>query len=152
MLRIFYFLLLLFSIGCSPKYIYLRKGNYICETLKKEFIASNLVGSKDMMIPQSVLNTLSKEFHEDFTFAKYGEEYNNTDLSVYPNKRIILTGISQDSKLGFAVYEKGGLVISNYLILYKTVDKKVYSTTFFLEEKYSTMELLKKNIQQYACF
>jgi len=138
--------------GCNPRYVYLNKGNLNCDNIKNEFITSQFMHSKELMIPDRILKFLSKKHKEDFTFAKNGDEYNNTDIRVYPNKRIIYTGVSDDLKFGFVFYEKGGLAISKNLILYKITKKKVFVTQFRLKKAFPTIDLLKENIKEAACF
>jgi len=104
------------------------------------------------MVPDKILKFLSKQHKDDFTLAKYSEEYNTTDIRLYPNKRIIYNGVRDDLKLGFVFYEKGGLAISKNLILYKRMKNKVFVTQFRLKEKYPTFDLLKENIKDATCF
>jgi len=117
-----------------------------------EFIASTLTCSKEVIIPDNILKSLNRKKTGEYTFAKYGEEYNDTDIPAYPNKRIILSGIRNDSNLGFIFYEKGGIVVTKNLLLYKIVGKKIYVTRYSLDGKYETIELLKENMKREICF
>ncbi|MCB9331368.1 MAG: hypothetical protein H6574_09820 [Lewinellaceae bacterium] len=130
--------------SCKPNYIYIDNGNTICKDLQNEFIKSKFTCSKDLDAPVGLIRHLSKTLKEDYTIAKYGKEYNKTDIPVYPNKRIIYNGIRSDLKFGFVLYEKGGLAITRHLILYK----KTWVTQFWLKGAYLTIEDLKENFKR----
>lgn len=132
----------------------MSEKNINCEKLKKEFLLSKFTCSTALMVPKGVLTFLNKEKKDEYSFAKYGEAYNSTDIPVYPNKRIIFNGVQNDLNLGFIFYERGGIAITRLLLIYQIQNKNIYVTHFNIINKYETIEELQKNVMSInpSCF
>lgn len=150
--RILIFCFVIVVTGCKTRYVYLSEGNRSCESLKNEFITSTLTCSDQLIVSADILKYLSEKLNEDYTLSKKNEEFNTTDIRVYPNKRMIFNGVRSDSKFGFLYFEKGGLAMTYNLILYKIIDKKIYITQIWINKKYETIDSLKESAKNAPCF
>ena len=138
--------------GTCTRYYYMYNQNY-CQDIKAEFIKAAFSVSKELVISKKVLTFVSKELREDYnTFAKYDEAYHNTDLTIYPNKRIILNGVSQDEKTAFIFYERGGHAIHYFLIICRFQRNEVLVARFDLKARYENVEDLKAKVVNEECF
>lgn len=135
-------------LSCKGPQIYLSNKKPDCEDLEKKFLTTAFRCSNQLMIPESILTLLSKETKDNYTFAEYGQDYNNTDITVYPNKRLIFNGVQDNRRTGFIFYERGGIAASRMLLVYERRGETVYAAHFYIPSvpEVETLEGLKKQM------
>lgn len=138
-------------LSCNKKIAYLSNKKSHCEVLERLFLTSEFRCSRKLLIPDEVLTFLSRKTKDDYFFAEYGQDYNNTDIPVYPNKRIIFNGIQENMDVGFVFYEKGGVSVMRLLLVYVVKNKTINISYFYITGlcEVETVEDLKKHVRSF---
>jgi hypothetical protein len=101
--------------------------------LFNEFLAISFDSCSQHEIQPGIIKILEKQYREEYIFALSNDDYNRTDIPVYPNKRFLFAGYNPIHDFGFFYFEKGGIALSYNLVIYKKQKNitRVASISFF---------------------